>query len=140
MVANAAAVRGRREPKHPLEVDLVVSGEPVYLASPSGAALHRVTQRALLNVLRHDKAAAALVSLRFSDDRWTTSFRTTAWARQPFRPRTDSEPGTLRSKVDAPAGRRAGGTFASTLRGEPDDVAPALDRRVGARRRGHGTL
>jgi signal transduction histidine kinase len=51
-----------------LEVDLVVSGEPVGLDPAIETALSRVAQGALWNVVGHANATMALVSLRYADD------------------------------------------------------------------------
>jgi signal transduction histidine kinase len=51
-----------------LEVDLVVSGEPVRLDPATETVLGRIAHGALWNVVGHSKATMALVSLRYSDD------------------------------------------------------------------------
>lgn len=51
-----------------LETDLVVSGTATAVPAPVRTALHRITQEALVNVVRHAQARMALVSLRHSSD------------------------------------------------------------------------
>jgi signal transduction histidine kinase len=52
----------------PLDVELLVSGERVSLEPTIEAALSRVAQGALWNVVGHANASMALVSLRYSDE------------------------------------------------------------------------
>jgi signal transduction histidine kinase len=51
-----------------LEVDLVVSGEPVRLGTESEQTLYILAREALANVVRHAHARRVLVSLRYSDE------------------------------------------------------------------------